>query len=876
MRNFRRSLANICPYGFKDTKAHGLFVALPGVNSHAMGYYRDNCEANDKITVRLLQEPDVLDALIQNKSVISDQEIAKKVDASLGTPGDNILLCSDKGFFWIQYIVPIGSGIASKLQIFDALGHTITDRPTIDYLADLIPEVGDFEIVTSISSTTSSLAIQDEDINDVVELRGSSSCFEYQFPASPEYFVGRSELLDQIDEYIVEILESRTSSRGMLFEANSGWGKSSLVLATTARVRSNGHYAIAIDSRSASSSKFVMRAVQHVLDQFGDFNSGLSNRPVISGFDGAVRALIDVGEALKSQGKLLFIFFDQFENIFYLIDVLTKISQLVLKIADSRTNVILGFSWKTDLVGLTRDFPYRWRDTIVDSCRVFRLKQFSEVETNGLLDRLGNELHTKIRKDLRSLLSEFSQGYPWLLKKLCAHVKNQYTAGIPQAEMARSLLYVDQLFLEDLEGLTAREEEVLRGIARIAPVNISDLGEEFSPAIVQSLVNRRLVVEVGSKYDIYWDIFRDYLNTGKLPIQEIYLPRTQVGSVTRAISILQKAKGALDIVSFKQRAGISDGAFLNVARDLRLLSIANIKDEKLLLAFPMLPGEKEIFGRLRSHLNEILPRNRCVYDVLKLLKEKSEINIQELAEILRQEFPYISAVEQTWITYARVLATWLDIADLAFMDENKTYLCAYRVGSQIRERSILLGRKRSEITVPAIHFAPIVQVATRLISAAQNNSAVDWSGITRSTIYKSLSMLEEMKLISKRATTIQIFPDCYAFVNDENRRLNIAIPAATKWPLFKAFIDILTENKSRRLSNEQLGLALKTKFNLNWTEGTAETNAKIMMDWARHLGLAPGTFMHSERGRFKLEVADDTMSLFNAISSPDTMKEGGS
>jgi hypothetical protein len=287
----------------------------------------------------------------------------------------------------------------------------------------------------------------------------------------------------------------------------------------------------------------------------------------------------------------------------------------------------------------------------------------------------------------------------------------------------------------------------------------------------------------------------------------------------------------------------------------------------------MIPGEKEIVEDLRAHLNEILQRNRCVYAVLKILREKAEINMQELADLLKEEFPYISAVQQTWITYAKILATWLDVADLAFIDGNKSYLYAYRVGSQIRERTLPLAKKRAKITVPSIHFTPILQVATRLISATQNNTAVDWSGIRLSTIYKSLSMLEEMKLISKRAKSIQISPECFTFVGNEETRVKIATSTAGKWPLFKAFIDILAENRARRLSHKQLGLALKSKFNLEWKDGTAETNAKIMLDWARHLGLAPGMFTHSNRGRFKHE--EDTISLFDIFNDADSTKEAG-
>ena len=85
---------------------------------------------------------------------------------------------------------------------------------------------------------------REEPADQVVELRGSSACFEYQFPASPEFFIGRDELLRNVENYVSDVIANRTSSRGILFEANSGWGKSSLVLATVARLMEHGHYAL--------------------------------------------------------------------------------------------------------------------------------------------------------------------------------------------------------------------------------------------------------------------------------------------------------------------------------------------------------------------------------------------------------------------------------------------------------------------------------------------------------------------------------------------------------------------------------------------------------------------------------------------------------
>lgn len=520
-------------------------------------------------------------------------------------------------------------------------------------------------------------------------------------------------------------------------------------------------------------------------------------------------------------------------------------------------------------MGLTREFPYRWRDIIIDCCKVFRLRQFSEDETNELLDRLAQELHTALRRDLRFLLSEFSQGYPWLLKKLCAHVRKQRQASIAQVEMVRGLLNVEELFLDDIEGLTNEQDESLRSIAKRAPVSVSDLGEDFGPEIIQSLVDRRLIVKVGSKYDIYWDIFRDYLNSGKLPIEEVYLPRAQVGSILKALKILQDSEGEIGTKEFKGLARLSDGAFLNVARDLRLLQVVRIENDIMSLALSVGTCEDDLIRSLRYHLHERFPRNRCVHNVLRVLREKSDISIRELAAILRGEFPYISAVGRTWETYARLLATWLDLSDLAVLDETKSRLSQYKIGSQIRDRSLSSAPRRSGVTIPSIHFFPVVQVATRIVSAAQKNEPVDWSGIQKSTLYKSLSVLEEIKLISRRAKTISVSPNCFAFSLNLDRRREIARDAALKWPVFKEFLSILHERRFLRLSHLVLGQMLSEKCDLNWKPSTAGTNAKIMLDWARHLGLAPGTHAHSYRGRFKSEGLLSETPLFDFAAQRD-------
>jgi hypothetical protein len=85
------------------------------------------------------------------------------------------------------------------------------------------------------------------------------------------------------------------------------------------------------------------------------------------------------------------------------------------------------------------------------------------------------ELGQKVRPELRRQLMENSQGYPWLLKKLCIHVYDQIFSGIRQAGLVETL-DIASLFDRDLQGLTSAEQTCLMLIAHSAPADWFVLG----------------------------------------------------------------------------------------------------------------------------------------------------------------------------------------------------------------------------------------------------------------------------------------------------------------------------------------------------------------------------------------------------------------
>ena len=833
-----------------EPNCQGLFVALPGLNSHAKGFYRDNCEPHERISFKVLEEEQVLDAMHGAGIIVSSDVMAATVDSAAGKVGDYTVLYTDIGCFAIQYVISPGATLADTLMILDSSGTVVQRNDAVESLMALYPDLKEFKILSQDYRDLDPKELTGNYLEQIVGVRGSSTCFEYQFPASPEHFVGRTVGLDQMQSFVDQVISKQTSARGLVFEGYSGWGKSSLVLASVNALRDLGHLAIAIDSRTASSSQFAFRAIHHALhSSYGDTLPGginLQHGP-LTGLDGAIDTLLQVGRVLEQENRVLAIFFDQFENVFALPDAAARVRDVFVKVLDAQTNVVIGFSWKTDLIGSTNDFPYKVRDAISNGSQSIRLELFSKLESDALLERLGDELRTPVREDLKFFLSEFSQGYPWLLKKLCAHVKAQREAGVSQQNIADSLLNVEQLFLDDLKGLSSEQEHTLKRIARLAPVSVSEIGEEFNPEIIQSLIDSRLVVRVGPMYDIYWDIFRDYLNGGALPVHENYILHSQGASLYKHCGVLYDNGGSLDVEAFRDLAGLRSRAYYNVIREMRLLGLATVDDNQVMLQISMPTDDKELAEVFREHLRDKLRRNRLVSSTLSKLENEGTLTVQQVNQLLQDECPYISAKATTWNLYARTICSWMEVGDLVTYNKHAAKIEHYSPASTLRQSNILEGRNRNALLLPQVQCGAIEAVIMRLEDALEGTKKIDWSGVAPSTQTKAMSALEQLDLVRRRPGTITINPALREFATNPDKRQAIFAERAIRIPAFIQFVAILKKHQDKGLPLDQVGLELMGRLDAKWKESTAEAHAKVMLNWARYAGLAPGVFAQRRR-----------------------------
>jgi hypothetical protein len=849
----------------KDKRCHGLLIALPGIDRSARKFYREHIEGNPQVTTLLYEEEQVLKAISKNPDGAGPDIDKKHIPKNIGKPGKFFLLYTEKGWFRVWPITSQGKKNPDQIAIFNHRGIPVFDRSTLSYLTKLYPELDDVDNIT-VGRTAVLQPGLFQDADEIVEVRGGAGCFEYQYPAGPEYFVGRKALLDELDSFAKALINKNTARRGIVFEGPSGSGKSSAVLASVNRLQKKGHFAVAIDSRTASSPSFLPGIIDYILKKFGDFGGILTetdSQKSATGFDRAVKAIFHIGKRLESHGKFLFIFLDQFGKVFLLPDVLKPINDLFLKICEEQAHLILCFSWNKDFVLSTRGFSDDLIQRVRKNSKNMILKTFSRAEMDLFLKKLAKDLDEALTKNLHSFLVEFSQGYPWLLKLLCFHVKIARESGLPQSNIAENLLSLEELFQHDLQKLSNKESALLLEIAGSAPMRVSESRSAVEPKIIQNLIRQGVIVAIGDTVDVYGDIFREYLNVDVLPYWDNYILGSGSENVIKAVKILDAAGGTLEVSDFNKQTGLPEKLFYRLVKDMGFLGLVNITKGNAALQIKLSSPDRDGGIVLRTYLKDRLKANRPVRRLLKTLKQKNTLAIDDIAKLLETWCAYISSTKQGWVRYARILAQWMDTADLALVDKRNPGLIGFDPATEIRERHLLLPKRRGA-KIPLIQYSPVEDIAIRLVRALHGDGRVNWTGLSKSTIFRALATLEDLGFIVRKMPLIKVLPKAEAFVSNPDKRAFLFAQGALQLTSFSSFIKILESHQVKGNTLLKLGLELGENLGANWKNSTAETMAKIMLDWARYAKLAPGVFTQIRKGPITgwKKKEDRQMSLF--------------
>jgi hypothetical protein len=258
-------------------------------------------------------------------------------------------------------------------------------------------------------------------------------------------------------------------------------------------------------------------------------------------------------------------------------------------------------------------------------------------------------------------------------------------------------------------------------------------------------------------------------------------------------------------------------------------------------------------------LHDRLGQNRLVSRLNADLKTEGSLEVGEIARRLSVWCPYVTATTQTWQTYAHLLAAWLDFADLATYKSGT--LSYYEPATELRQRDLNFRRvRRKEISIPGIQFSPVENVALEIGKLMESGEA-DWERFSKSTRLKAFAILEDLGFLSRRPQGYRLNQEFLVLINAdrEARRAHFAA-AVLRLPAFAQFLNLLAEYGQTGCTHLELGRRLTSALGVQWKDGTGHTNVKIMLDWARHLGLAPGVFVQDLRKRKSSTVGEGASS----------------
>jgi len=782
----------------------GYFIAIPGLVPEADEQARRFMKHDRNFKVLTALE---IYNLIQSKGLLKD-------------PPESSGILSDLSVFITQHGLYSAAKeldpVSRRPRIIRVWGVDPVPDPTLSLLRETDYASGLEVRAVGANLPAQALAARPEPT--IVEVAGSTSDFEYQ-PASPKHFVGRDHILSEFKHIVAS-----SDSRVLVLNAKSGWGKSSLALQLKQLVMKNEGHALVVDSRTASTPDYVWEVLRKLSVEAEA--TGLLELPTSAAYSSLASTLRTFAHARWVEpGRPLLVFFDQFENVFRDARLTNEFRDLALSVPDMRVPLIVGFAWKTDLVSFTESHPYKARDDIRDRSHLVLVSPFGPREIDALLGRLERTAQMKLGGELRQRLREYSQGFPWLFKKLANHILRELQSGTSRELLLAESLNVQSLFERDLAELSPQEHEGLKVIARSAPTPVSDAVEAVSRDIIQSLVDRRLVVQIGERLDTYWDIFRDFLTSGRVPIQETYILRQTPYAVAKLLQAVVKAGGELSVPSAAASFRTSEGVIHNLSRELRLMGVLEARVGWLRLAPDIREAESQEVA-LRERISSALRRHRAFSILSDTISERGgSATAGHFADALPEAYPAVSAKPATWIQYARAFIHWFHYARLVSVARGVVRLESPQSTVELLSAP---GRLRTPRSFPVSPPGP----AAAVLAAITERVAVPLAPKAASKALHDLIVLGIVEL------------DDYGgiFVGRPELIVEGAIAPGALSPLLREVkggataLDLLNSNPGASASD--VGRILKDANSAEWSEATVKMAGKYFRGWARQAGVS--------------------------------------
>lgn len=774
--------------------------------------------------------PEHLIALLQSTSVIvaTPEPAALQLVRGGEELGEWMLLVTEFGNYWA--VVVLGSGVPRGVLLFNAkTGQLVTDVALLRRLGECDSSLSklDFEVFAKLDASMNNENLPDRTLA-VVQVQSGDDWADYR-PARPEHFVGRKESQDRLLGLLETIRMDESRTRVFAITGDSGMGKSSLIAKLRDRcgnVRNRGKFFLfAVDVRAATDPVYVHASLVEAIHAAA--MNGFGRLPAtgvkVSNYSDplASESIASYLESLGERHQIICLVFDQFEELYSkseLFSVFEEAKKLFLSAIGACTRVVLGFAWKTDSTVQQGHPAYFMWHRLADHRFEISLAPFTHPEASTALTVFEREIATKIRPELRRQLIESSQGFPWLVKKLCMHLWEQIHQGLSQEELAETL-DVASLFNRDLQSLTKGESTCLKAVAKSAPADWYEILETYGEEVLRSLQQRRLVVRSGDRLNVYWDIFRDYLLTQTVPsLPYTYLPSSP------SIRALLNAAGLLDheqpksLPEIANGCNVTEGTAHNIVHDLLMFGVATGTSQQVLLDERTESGQPEhVLLRMREVLRRhALTRRLGRFDRSYVVSQEDMIDALKAINLAAQHRA------RTWRLYADRMGRWLIAAGLAVSE---------RGGWQLHDKGeVIIPKSRRQRVGVFLGDAPPAR-AFEAIEWLREHGPADFAAIKNAGFRNAVYVLLRFGIAQRSGTRAEIIEvEDVEQISDLERLWRAAQKEATIRDVAQ-FLDLHPSADGIAVADHLAAI------NIKWTKATrirVGNGLKQWAEWAMH------------------------------------------
>lgn len=818
----RQLLGTVIGYDY----AEGWIVSTSEFGKEAKGFVEMWKKKPDKDSgILSFYSPDLVIQSLQNASVICTPPIAKAQDfvGDAEFLGEWTLLVTQYGKFWAVYTLQ--GGAPHGVLIYNAKnGRHIQDKATISNLASLETSLADYDLSVGLEESGGQSPALEPVLPSVVEVQIGDSWDDYR-PARPQDFIGRDGTQKDILAFFNGAKDKTSDTRIFAITGNSGLGKSSLIAKVRDRSRNrfykNRFFTFAVDLRGAKTPSYISASLMKCLrsaqkEGFGDqIDLQLTDpgSPLTS-------PTIDMYfRSLELSNQVVCLIFDQFEELYSqpeLFGVFTAAKDLMLDVASQKSNFVLGFAWKTDST-TQQDHPayHMWHD-LADHRRVYKLDVFDSGEISKSITTFEKEIGKKVPIETRHQIANASQGFPWLLKKLCINLYENLKKG----EGTDSLLVdldVRRLFENDLELLTPTELACLKIIAQKAPADWSEIIEISGVAVLNSLVHKRLVVRSGDRLNVYWDIFKDYLLSGKVPVIPFnYVPTSDISSMLNVFGLL-KADEFVSSSEIAKATSLKERTVWNIGADLVMFGLAErsgtrFKFHRDLDDFSESAALKKLREKFGKHALKLAIYKKAAGKTI----DKSTIKAT-----LKSCLPKASFSDRTWVSYTNRLSNFLTHTGY-FVRAGKNFV-VQDIGTPVVDRQNLgrKGKLRGVVFSASASPAAVCE-ALSFIEEGDNVDTLETKGY-RNALFV-LKRFELVTIIDGQLVLNKVSIGKYGGHVEA-----VWTSAKNEATVAKCVRKIIQEPG---ITGFELGRYVSDEYSRNWTPGSIQRNGNGLKQWS--------------------------------------------